>query len=238
MNKEIKKRLIFYPCLFAVIGISAYLWGPYPVQSRNMRQAWREIDSVKKELEGDARFSTIMIGVGTANLGKDIYVRGDIPDQQSLEHLKSLMKKRISPKFRVRYFLKIPEDSNKSVQPSEEKTEEVKPILSEKEKRISKNISDYFQLGFSVEIKGPLTIEEVEKESLDELSKSSRKDIPKVPFGFNNDNWNEFKSKYNDGDELYFFTSDEKSWSGLYGREGYALIRNEKVVLVIITILS
>ena len=237
MNKEIKKRLIFYPCLFTVIGISTYWW-PGPVQRRNLRQAQREIDSVKKELESDTRFSQLKIGVGTANLGRYIYVRGHIPEQQSLEYLKSLMKNGISPKFLVRYFLKIPEDSNKSVQPSEEKTEEVKPILSEKEKRISKNISDYFQLGFSVEIIGPLTIEEVEKESLDKLSKSSRKDIPKVPFGFINNRWNDFKSKYKDGDEIYYFSSDEKSWNGLYGREGYALIRNEKVVLVIITILS
>ncbi|MDT8303447.1 MAG: hypothetical protein RQ760_18350 [Sedimentisphaerales bacterium] len=237
MKKEIKKRLIFYPFLFTVIGISTYWW-PGPVQWRNMRQARREIDSVKKELEGDARFSPIMIGVGTVNLGRDIYVRGDIPDQQSLEYLKSLIEKKISPKYRVRYIVKIQENSNTSEPSSEEKTEEVKPILSEKEKRISKNISDYFQLGFSVEIKGPLTIEEVEKESLDELSISSRKDIPKVPFGFNNNRWNNFKSKYKDGDEIYYFSSDENSWDGLYGREGYALIRNEKVVLVIITILS
>lgn len=108
MNKEIKKRLIFYPCLFTVIGISTYWW-PGPVQWRNMRQARREIDSVKKELEGDARFSPIMIGVGTANLGRDIYVRGDIPDQQSLEYLKSRIEKKISPKYRVRYIVKISE---------------------------------------------------------------------------------------------------------------------------------
>ncbi len=111
MNKEIKKRLIFYPCLFTVIGISTYWW-PGPVQWRNMRQARREIDSVQKELEGDARFSQLKIGVGTANLGRDIYVRGEIPDQQSFEYLKSLMGKKISSKFRIRYFVKISEDSD------------------------------------------------------------------------------------------------------------------------------
>jgi hypothetical protein len=237
VNKEIKKRLIFYSCLFTVIGISTYWW-PGPVQSRNMRQAGREIESVKKELETDTRFSQLKIGLSTADLGRNIYVRGNIPNQHSLEYLESLMKKRISPKFRIKYFLRIPEESNKSVQSPEEKAEEAKPILSEKEKRISKNISDYFHMGFSIEIKGPFTIEEVEKKSLDRLSKSSRQDIPKVPFGFNNDEWKKFKSNYKDGDEIFYLTSDEKSWRGLYGREGYALIRNEKVVLVIITGLS
>ena len=102
-----------------------------------MRQAQREIDSVKKELEGDARFSQLRIGVRT-NLGRDIFVGGSVPDQQSLDYLKSLMKKRISQKFRVRYRVKIPEESNESVQSSEEKTEEAMSILSEKEMRISK----------------------------------------------------------------------------------------------------
>jgi hypothetical protein len=110
MKQEIKKRLIFYPCLFTVIGVSAYLWGPAFVQSRNMRQARREIDSVKKELETDTRFSQLKIGVGTANLGRDIYVRGDIPDKHSLEYLKSLMEKRISSKYKVRYFVGIKEN--------------------------------------------------------------------------------------------------------------------------------
>jgi len=168
VKKEIKKRLIFYPCLFTVIGISTYWW-PGPVQSRNIRQAQREIDLVKKELEGDTRFSQLTMGVGTANLGRDIYVRGSVPDKQGSEYLKSLMEKRISSKFRVRYFVRIQEDSNKVVQSYKEKTEEAKPILSEKEKRISKNIGDYFQMRFSVEIRGPLTIEEVEKELLSVL---------------------------------------------------------------------
>jgi len=120
MKQEIKKRLIFYPCLFTVIGVSAYLWGPAPVQSRNMRQARREIGLVKKELESDTRFPQLMIGVNTSNLGKDIIVRGDIPDKQSFEYLKSLIEKKISSKYEVRYFLKIPKDSNEPVQLSEE----------------------------------------------------------------------------------------------------------------------
>ncbi|MBN1806986.1 MAG: hypothetical protein JW837_17190 [Sedimentisphaerales bacterium] len=135
MNQEIKKRLIFYPCLFTVIGVSAYLWGPALVQSRNMRQARQEIELVKKELETDTRFSQLKFGVGTANLGRDIYVWCDFPDKQSLEYLKALMKKIISQKFSVSYFVNITEDSNESLRSSEEKTEKAKPILSEKEKR-------------------------------------------------------------------------------------------------------
>ncbi|MCP4263248.1 MAG: hypothetical protein GY774_37930 [Planctomycetes bacterium] len=238
MNKEIKKRLIFYPCLFTVIGVSAYLWGPVLVQSRNMRQARQEIESVKKELETDTRFSQLTTSAQTINLGRDIIVRGSVPNRQSLDYLKLLMEKKISSKYRIRYFVKIQEDSNMSGQSPEVKPVEAKPILSEKEKRISQNISDYFQMGFLIEVRGPMTIAEVEKESLDKLSKSSRQDIPKVPFGFMNDDWNDFKSKYKDGDEIYYFTSYENSWKGLYGRAGYVLIRNENVVAVIITILS
>lgn len=237
MKQELKKRLIFYPCLFISIGVSAYLWWPGPVQWRNMRQARREIDSVKKKLERDTRFSQLTIGVGTVNLGRDILVRGSVPTQSSVDYLKSLMEQRISPKFSVRYVVQV-EDSNKSVQSSEEKTEEAKPILSEKEMRIGKVISEYFGLGFSVEVRGPMTIEEVEKESLDELSKSSRQDIPKLPFGFMNDSWNEFKDKYQDGDEIYFFTSDKRSWRALYGRGGYVIIREDQIIDIIVTSLS
>jgi hypothetical protein len=103
---------------------------------------------------------------------------------------------------------------------------------------ITKIIRDYCGLGFSVDIRGPLTVEEVEKESLNELSKESRKDIPKVPFGFSNKRWLLFKGKYRESDEIYYFITDQTSWNNLAGSAGYVLIRNYKVLATIITLMN
>jgi len=121
---------------------------------------------------------------------------------------------------------------------SDSSTTTTDSISPERRNEVCELISERFGLGFSVEIKGPLTIAEVENESLENLSKTDRKDIPKVPFGFMNDRWNQFKSKYQEGDELYFFTSDEKSWAALYGRQGYAIVRKNQIINVIVTRLS
>lgn len=109
---------------------------------------------------------------------------------------------------------------------------------TERRNEVCRLIAEYFGLGFSVQIKGPLTIAEVEKESLEELSKADRKDIPKVPYGFANDRWITFKNNYKEGDELYSFTSDQKSWAGLYGRSGHVIIRKTQVITAIISGMS
>ena len=107
MNWNIKKRLIFYPCLILGILIPGYIWGPGPVQSRNMRRARRELGRVKKQLENDPRFSQVRMGVSTVNLGRGIFVLGNVPDQESLNYLKSLMAQSISGKFKVAYVVQI-----------------------------------------------------------------------------------------------------------------------------------
>jgi hypothetical protein len=61
------------------------------------------------------------------------------------------------------------------------------------------------------EIRGPLTIEQVEQGSLERIKQFSRKDIPLVPFGFDNEEWNELKSEYSKGTEIYYIKSDERS---------------------------
>ena len=57
-----------------------------------------------------------------------------------------------------------------------------------------------------------------------------REDDPKIPFGVANEEWNKLKNQYKDGDEFYFFASDERTWSLGMGRSGYVLIRNNEVV--------
>ncbi len=85
-------------------------------------------------------------------------------------------------------------------------------------------------------IRGPLTIAQIEKESLEKIREYS--DVPQVPFGYENDKWNKLKSQYKKGDEFYFFGSDPVSWAYLRGELGYVLIRDNEVVGRIVTNIS
>ena len=84
--------------------------------------------------------------------------------------------------------------------------------------------------------RGPLSVAAVEREGMDAVRGCGH--CPQVPFGYMHSYWEKFKRQIQPGDSLVFFRSDKKSWSGLYGREGYAIIRNGKVVKVMIGVLS
>ena len=49
------------------------------------------------------------------------------------------------------------------------------------------------------------------------------------------DDWVRLRSNYREGDEFYFFRSDERSWAYLRGGEGYILIRGNEEVGRIVT---
>ena len=83
-------------------------------------------------------------------------------------------------------------------------------------------------------IRGPLTIAQVEQESLEETTKSPH--VPQVPFGYANDKWNKLKSQYKDGDEFYFFAADSRRY--FQGTAGYVLIRDNELVDLIVTGIS
>ena len=85
------------------------------------------------------------------------------------------------------------------------------------------------------EVRGPLTIAQVEQEVLAETSKFARVDILPEPFGFEAARWRQVKDQYTTGDEFYFFTSDECSWSNLCGVRGYILARECDIVDSIVT---
>ena len=51
-------------------------------------------------------------------------------------------------------------------------------------------VSEYFSMAFSVEIRGPSTIAQVEKK----WAESEFKDVPSIPYG-SDYGWSEFKSK-------------------------------------------
>ena len=87
-------------------------------------------------------------------------------------------------------------------------------------------------------VSNPLSFSGVEQQSLDEIKRSSNPNIPKVPFGFINSEWNEFKAQFEDNDKLIHFRSSKESWQALAGIEGYAIVRKECVVFSIVTLLS
>ena len=107
------------------------------------------------------------------------------------------------------------------------------------QEEVGKIIGKYLRRNFRIEVRGPLSIEQVEEESLrsvlESFSENVRKDIPKVPFGFSNDTWLKFKMRLCGTDKIYYFMSEKASWAVLCGCTGYALIREGQVVDVIIT---
>lgn len=104
---------------------------------------------------------------------------------------------------------------------------------------VGRIIGRYLRQKFRIEVRGPLSIEQIEEEylrsHLELFCQNVRKDIPKVPFGFNNDTWLKFKIQLCGTDKIYYFMSEKDSWAVLYGCAGYALIREGQVVDVIIT---
>lgn len=62
--------------------------------------------------------------------------------------------------------------------------------------------------------------------------------VPHVPFGFNNDQWVNFKRKLQPGDKIYDFCSSAHSWQNLAGRMGYVLVRNGEVVDFFVTLMN
>lgn len=91
--------------------------------------------------------------------------------------------------------------------------------------------------GYDYSFRGPLTISQIEQEALDAVRKmiEAGQDVPAVPFGRMNDKWVAFKEEYMPGDELYFFITDKRSWEMVAGREGYLLLRRNKIVQILLT---
>lgn len=105
--------------------------------------------------------------------------------------------------------------------------------------QIGRIIGKYLRQDFKIEVRGPLSIKQIEEEYLRSMlelfCENIRKDIPKVPFVFSNDRWLRFKMQLCGTDKIYHFISEKDSWAVLCGCAGYALIREDQVVDVIIT---
>lgn len=96
--------------------------------------------------------------------------------------------------------------------------------------------SDY---GF--EIRGPLTPAQFEHELRQMHEEAS--EIKKKAYGVveqfldsgTGRSFSRLEKKRLSGDELYFFSSDTRSWSNLVGKEGYVLVRGNHLVDLIVT---
>lgn len=82
---------------------------------------------------------------------------------------------------------------------------------------------------------GPLSIDDLEKWS---LSKES-KECPQLhSFGIGSREWQRIKLQMQPGDELYKFRSPPETWAIMAGRAGIALVRDGKVIEMLITSLN
>ena len=90
--------------------------------------------------------------------------------------------------------------------------------------------------GPAATVQGPRRIETIEREALAEIAKCSH--CPQKPFGYLHPEWEQFKRLIRAGDCVVFFRSNPESWAGLYGREGYLLLRKGRILRTLVTLLN
>jgi hypothetical protein len=90
-----------------------------------------------------------------------------------------------------------------------------------------------------VTARGPLWIADVEQRELQSILDTAAERPPlewiRIPLWDMRDEWLSFKKRMSAGGLLYYFTTDAIDWSMLGGREGYVLIREDKVAEMIVT---
>ena len=62
--------------------------------------------------------------------------------------------------------------------------------------------------------------------------------IPEKPGGFMHEEWAKFRANFQKGDEFWIFSSPKDTWNQLAGRAGFAIVRNEEVVDVFVSVMS
>jgi hypothetical protein len=93
---------------------------------------------------------------------------------------------------------------------------------------------------YELEIRGPLTTLDVEYREL-QRDMEQQAAFERVSPWISVECWEEwqsFKAQMRKGDLLYYFITDEISWSLLGGREGYVLVREGQVVHLLVTALN
>jgi len=81
-----------------------------------------------------------------------------------------------------------------------------------------------------------LTLQECEHQHAIEIEIDDSLSV--VPFGYQNDKWNHLKSLMLANDEIWNFDSPQGHWDSLCGRSGVALVRNNKIIYTIISLMN
>lgn len=96
-------------------------------------------------------------------------------------------------------------------------------------------LSQRLELGWWVS--SPLTVEEIELKSVEELKDSNG--VPQVPFGFANTEWEAMKALMQPGDVLVELGFSRRLRDGsLDLQTGYALARNDVIIAEIVTLVT
>lgn len=80
----------------------------------------------------------------------------------------------------------------------------------------------------------PLSVDNLEKQA----PAVSKGRTPLREFGFGSVQWQKIKSQMQPGDELYRFRSPPETWANLRGRAGIVLVRDGKVIEMLVTSLN
>lgn len=79
------------------------------------------------------------------------------------------------------------------------------------------------------------TVEECEIKYLIEIEELASSP---VPFGFQHQEWLNFKNQIQEGDELWEFFSPPSTWKHLCGRAGICIVRNGKIIDSLVTVMN
>jgi regulation of enolase protein 1 (concanavalin A-like superfamily) len=100
-------------------------------------------------------------------------------------------------------------------------------------------LAAYLAGDYPLLVRGPLSVLEVEQESLVAIlsagAHDGSPDVLRIPFGDRYYEWEQFKALVGTHDLIYGFTSDDAAGPAQEGSEGYALIRDGRVVAAILT---
>jgi len=59
-----------------------------------------------------------------------------------------------------------------------------------------------------------------------------------IPFGFQNEAWKALVDRMEEGDEVWAFNSPKETWEKMFGRAGIAVVREGKIVDMLVTKLN
>lgn len=104
------------------------------------------------------------------------------------------------------------------------------------EKNLNRNSNLDKLFDKKTQVEGPFSIEQAEKDNMITVKKNGKSVI--LPFGYINDDWETLKSNYQEGDQIFKFSTSAESWDNLAGREGYVLIRGDQIIAEIITLMN